>query len=301
MFDLVSNILTENGINIQNCIGSATDGASNMQGQYQGFSKFLSDASPGQIHIWCHAHLLNLVMIDATNKTIECTSFFGLLNSCAVFIKDSYKRMNTWKAIGTETNRRLVNANDTRWWSKDTAVRSIFGRFGSPGGNQNDEALYGILVTTLKHISSSHSIKNDIKCNALSLMKHLLSYKTVITAQVYLRIFERTTPLSKYLQTNGMDILQAQRMVNTTIKDLETISRDFKEVKKAANNFLVWANNKFDELETDEVIFNGFSFEDSVRKRKRKRMFDEKSEDQPIEDPEKKYEYLKLNLIEFDQ
>lgn len=57
--------------------------------------------------------------------------------------------MNLWKEIGTETNKRLVNANDTRWWSKDAAVRSIFGRFGSPGGNQNDEGVYGILVTTL--------------------------------------------------------------------------------------------------------------------------------------------------------
>jgi len=47
MFELVSNILMENGIDIKYCIGSATDGASNMQGQYQGFSKFLSDASPG--------------------------------------------------------------------------------------------------------------------------------------------------------------------------------------------------------------------------------------------------------------
>lgn len=158
-----------------------------MQGQYQGFSKFLSDASPGQIHVWCHAHLLNLVMIDGTSNTMECTSFFGLLNSCAVFIKDSYKRMNLWKEIGTETNRRLVNANDTRWWSKDAAVRSIFGHYGLPGGNQNDEGLYGIRVTTLKNISSSHSIKNEIKCNAQSLMKHLLSYKTVITAQLYLR------------------------------------------------------------------------------------------------------------------
>lgn len=47
-------------------------------------------------------------------------------------------------------------------------------------------------------------------------------------------------------------------MVNTTIKDLETICRDFKKVKKAADNFLVWANKKFDELETNEVIVNDF-------------------------------------------
>lgn len=109
-------------------------------------------------------------------------------------------------------------------------------------------------------------------------MKHLLSYKTVITAQLYLRIFEQITPLSKYLQTNSMDILQDQRVVNTTIKDLETTCRDFKEVKKAADNFLVRKNKKFDELEIDEIIVNGFSSKGSKRKRKRKEkpMFDKK-------------------------
>jgi len=90
-------------------------------------------------------------------------------------------------------------------------------------------------------------------------------------------------------------------MVNTTIKDLETICRDFKEVKKAADNFMVWANKKFDELETNEVIVNGFLSEDSVRKRKRKRMFDEILEDQPFDDPEEKYENsFRLNFIKFD-
>lgn len=51
---------------------------------------------------------------------------------------------------------------------------------------------------------------------------------------------------------------------------------------------MVWANQKFDELETDEVIVNSFLSEDSVRKRKR--MFDEILEDQPFESPEEKYE-----------
>ncbi|KAF0717450.1 SCAN domain-containing protein 3-like, partial [Aphis craccivora] len=264
----------------------------------------------------------------------------------------------------TETNRRLGNANDTKWWSKDAAVRSIFGRFGSLGGNQNDKALYSILVTTLKHISSSNPIKNDIKCNAqekdadsldavinflretsfgyhsffpshqrsfrviIKNLHHLKptydisealvtlghtrggdhltskcskdssclakcalcggdhtanfkgcpsfkalrkyqssihrmpqkpktsypsntnsnpnpnfkSYSHALSAQLYLRIFEYTTPVFKYLQTNSMDILQAQRKVKTTIKDLKTTCRDFMEVKKTADNFLVRTN-----------------------------------------------------------
>ena len=37
-FELLSNVLKENGLDISCCIGNATDGAANMQGVYNGFS-----------------------------------------------------------------------------------------------------------------------------------------------------------------------------------------------------------------------------------------------------------------------
>lgn len=44
--NLVSNNLLENNIDIKKCIGSSTDGASNMIGQYKGFSSWLEKESP---------------------------------------------------------------------------------------------------------------------------------------------------------------------------------------------------------------------------------------------------------------
>ncbi|XP_065642784.1 uncharacterized protein LOC136074398 [Hydra vulgaris] len=66
------------------------DRAANMRGQYNGFTSWLSKESPGQIHVWCYAHVLNLVVTDATSSVIEGTSLFQLLNSCAVFLRESY-------------------------------------------------------------------------------------------------------------------------------------------------------------------------------------------------------------------
>lgn len=67
---MLENILSENGLDIANCVGNATDGAVNVQGQYNGFSAWLSKSSPGQVHVWCYSHILNLVLIDSTSKTI---------------------------------------------------------------------------------------------------------------------------------------------------------------------------------------------------------------------------------------
>jgi len=56
---------------VNNCIGNATDGAANMQGRFNSFSSWLSKSSPGQIHVWCYSHILNLVIIEATKSPIK--------------------------------------------------------------------------------------------------------------------------------------------------------------------------------------------------------------------------------------
>ena len=58
--------LESHQIDIKNCIGDSTDGASNMQGVYKGFSTLLSKEAKTHLHTWCHAHVLNLVMGDVT-------------------------------------------------------------------------------------------------------------------------------------------------------------------------------------------------------------------------------------------
>lgn len=41
------------GINPKNCVGNSTDGAANIQGVYNGFSKKLNANTLTQTHIWC--------------------------------------------------------------------------------------------------------------------------------------------------------------------------------------------------------------------------------------------------------
>lgn len=107
LFKLVKNSLLKNNIDVKMCVGSSTDGASNMRGQYQGFSAWLTKESPQQLHVWCYAHKLNLVLIDIASITSQAISLFGLMNSCAVFFRESYKRMDVWRHVTTDS--RVLN------------------------------------------------------------------------------------------------------------------------------------------------------------------------------------------------
>jgi len=95
--DLISHLLNENEINIENHIGSSINGAANMRGQYNGFSAWLTKIVPEQNHVWCYAHVLNLVTSDTTTVYTEAINLFGVMNSCANFVKESYLRMAVWE------------------------------------------------------------------------------------------------------------------------------------------------------------------------------------------------------------
>lgn len=70
-----------------------------MQGEYNGFTSWLTKVSPGQVHVWCYAHILNLAIIDATKCSLEAASLFNFLNRVTVFFKESHKRMSLWQSI----------------------------------------------------------------------------------------------------------------------------------------------------------------------------------------------------------
>ncbi len=290
--NLLTEVLEHLNLDISMCIGNSTDGASNMQGQYRGFSALLASQSPKHIHVWCYAHALNLVLSDTTKIVIETGSLFDLLNDTAVFIKDSYQRVNLWeKKSHDKRHRRIAPIGETRWWAKHDALKKIFGSFGKP-----QDCLYIDVVSTLGAIQEQKSVKANVRTKARGYKEGLLRYESILTAQLFLRMFEHTGPLSKYLQTGGVDILSAHRMVMSTHDALKQISRDFQAVKDAADNFVKWANEKIEELdeETDIEIETVLP---QKRMKKKKTMPGEMAHDETTNDAEKASEVKVHNEI----
>lgn len=60
--------------------------------------------------------------------------------------------------------------------------------------------------------------------------KKINGTQTIILEKEIYIIYASTTSLSLYLQTNGMDILRAYKMVKHTINTLENQSKNFEQV-----------------------------------------------------------------------
>lgn len=84
---LLTQVLVDVKIDMTKCIGSATDGAANMQDKYQGFSSLLTEKS-NQVHIWCYAHILDLCRVYQHQVIMQSVTLFSVLNDIAVFIQE---------------------------------------------------------------------------------------------------------------------------------------------------------------------------------------------------------------------
>lgn len=112
--------------------------------------------------------------------------------------------------------------------------------------------MYVEVLVSLCDIEDTTKYSPDIRSKAKGLKESLLQYSTLLTAFLYLRIFKITTPLSKYLQTNGMDIHKSQQMVNGALEQLKLISRDDQELKTIVSKFIENTNRKLETLEDTE-------------------------------------------------
>jgi len=195
---MLKNKLLNNGLDLKNCIGNSTDGASNMQGQNNGFSAWFSKSSPGQIHVWCYSHILNLVM-DFTKSALSAVKLFSLLNKISVFYKETYKRINILNTtVGENIKTKIVSIGMmTRWWSKEKSLQTIFG----------EDTLYIQLIVLLNTTHNSSDFNPETRAKAKNLKEAFISYELILTTLVYIHIFKIAGPLSRYLQTSGIDLI----------------------------------------------------------------------------------------------
>lgn len=285
---LLKNVLNSNNINVKNCVANATDGAANMQGEYNGFNAWLNETAPNQVHVWCYSHVLNLVISDASKSPLPAATLFTLLNNLAIFFKESYKRMEYFTQRCT-SNRRLQSIGETRWWGKEIALNRIFGNMNDPS-----KGLYLEVILALSDVINSDNFKPDIKVKADNMRTSLLKYSTILTAFIYIRIFSITGPLSKYLQTKEMDLLKSQELVDTALEKLIQIQRDMDGVKLSGDIFVQQIKSELNQFNLDVEVEEHFP---KIRSRKRKILPGELVEDNIINDQLQKFTVNVHNTI----
>ena len=113
-----------------------------------------------------------------------------------------------------------------------------------------------IEVLYFAYTSEKFSVKARFDASIMS--DNMIRYQHVLTAITYLRIMEINSALSKYLQTAGLDFINAFNMVEATKKDIQQIHRDFAMVVTKTDYFVQHANEALEERGCDVLIESSF-------------------------------------------
>ena len=290
LFLLLKNTLEKHNLDIRNCVGDSFDGAPNMSGIYNGVAAKISNVASLHVHTWCYSHSLNLVLSDAASTSTLATSLFGILQKSSTFFRQAHKRMDVWEQTlekAGRPSRRLGTIGETRWLSKSQALTKIFGTYSAP-----DQGLYAEMLLALDAIANDNSFQESTRSDAKVIMDHFQKFETIITAFIFLRVYSITTPLSLYPQTKGLDMLQAWRMVETTAKQINDVSRDFERIHMTAKYFFEVANEALEEsnLEVGTAL-------PKKRVRRKKRLDGEQCQDEAVVDELESFKVNTFNLI----
>ena len=122
------------------------------------------------------------------------------------------------------------------------SLKKLFGSF-----NDNTKELFSDLLMVLQHVNQTPNFKGTIRYEAKCLRENLSKFETVLVAFIYIGIFDITTPVSDYLQTPGLDLLQAWRMINEARGKLSKVARDFAAIYQLSTTFINGVNDKLSE------------------------------------------------------
>lgn len=264
MFNLFCDICETYGLDWKNQLcAQSYDGAAVMQGQYSGLRTLVQEHNPRVVYIWCFAHTLNLTIVDTCDSCTETRNFFGYLQSLNEFMAARKRTALFMKHQKTlypqERARRMKNFSTTRWTTHHRVIEVFFLK-------------YKAILNTLEDLSNISD--RSTGSLATTLLKNITSFSFVSIMILMKTIFDITTPLSKYLQSPAIDFMQALVMVDYVRQQLTQLrtTEGAHEVLQNAKQFTI--DNELDETQLPEI-----------RLRKRKRMFDEISEDEIISNP----------------
>ncbi|XP_046740526.1 zinc finger MYM-type protein 1-like [Diprion similis] len=252
-------------IPISDMRGQGYDNGANMRGKHSGVQRRILDINPRAFFVQCSAHTLNLVVCDAASATEEITGFFNVIQKVYVFFSSSPGR---WDVLKNHTSSLTLKAvSDTRWESRIDAIKPL---------RNNVAEIYDALLEISMDTDRAVQVQHEAKCLAQSLQ----NFKFICSLIIWYNVLDKINTASKMMQDPSLNIFDCCQMLQKTIET-------FKQYRTEESFSVVL--QEATKLAADLEIEPLFPAENTVRVRRKKRLFDYETTDEPITDPKQKF------------
>jgi len=203
--DAIVHSLQAREFQLTKCVAQCYDGASVMSGKHAGVQQLFRERSGSPcFYVHCHAHRLNLVLVDCCKDISILSSVIGLMEAVYCFLTASVQRHAAFKQIQADDGLvplELPMQSDTRWVCKHRAAKVFVSRFRC-------------ILATLHNLGVSGSPRE--RAEAKGLVAQLSSFETLFVLHLLDRILPLVNSLSTFLQRKSGDAARVCSLVDAT-------------------------------------------------------------------------------------
>jgi len=243
--NLIKTVLYSHNLQIKDIRGQCYDGAASMRGSYSGVQARIQTENSLALYVHCHAHILNLCLVDLAKQVSYVRNTFGTLKVLHSFIGASSKRYaifeKIWIQIGNKNGpKTLKSLSDTRWSCRVDALNSVISNLS-------------IIIDTLEDISEKDSINGS---DASALLSSMTNFEFIFCIVFLSDVMQVTNILSKYLQSSNINFDNVCTMAQQTIDVLKNCRSDstFNKTWERAMEITITNNISFPKLPRKRTV-----------------------------------------------
>ncbi|ESR50288.1 hypothetical protein CICLE_v10033576mg, partial [Citrus x clementina] len=218
----LDNMFSRFGLSLSMLRGQGYDGASNMQGEFNGLKTLILEENESAYYVHCFA--LQLALISMAKKHEKVNSLFNLVSMLVNVVGVSAKRRDILHekhalaviealgkgelSSGQGLNQEITRHVDTRWSSHYGTLMSIISMFPS-------------VVDVLEIIEVEGN--SEQRLQAKTLLKLMQSFDFIFCLFLMKNILGYANELSRALQRKDQDILNAVKLVEVYKHNLQKL------------------------------------------------------------------------------
>uniref|UniRef100_A0A2N9GA43 TTF-type domain-containing protein n=1 Tax=Fagus sylvatica TaxID=28930 RepID=A0A2N9GA43_FAGSY len=221
----VEDLFCRHGLSLSRLRGQGYDGASNMQGQFNGLKTLIMKENESAYYVHCFAHQLQLALVAVAKNNNKIATFFNFVANVVNIAGGSCKRLDLLKekqatrvvesvhngelpsGQGLNQETSLKRSCDTRWSSHYNTMISLIDMFPS-------------IVDVLDAVAEDGST-SELRGQAEHLSHFIQSFGFVFNLHLMRYILGVSNELSQALQRKDQDIVNAMKLVRISKERLQ--------------------------------------------------------------------------------
>ncbi|XP_050062008.1 zinc finger MYM-type protein 1-like [Aphis gossypii] len=202
----ILNIAVHNKLDIQKCVAQCYDGASVMSGLFSGVQKRIVDIVPHAIYIHCHAHRLNLCLVNTIQNNNIVVDFFDTVQSLYKYLMNGHTRYELFMKIQRDEKLKEIHLErlvETRWSYWHSSLKKIQIRYSE-----------------IKDVLKVLAVQDDQAARAIGLLEEISTFWFILILYIMEQILSTIHCLSCQFQCSTILLPKAINLVTSTKNQL---------------------------------------------------------------------------------